>query len=60
MNRTRYLLAKKFGWCWSDFKTLAAHYVNAYTVAIQKDKESGGGIGDPRATYSAMEKAGML
>ena len=59
MMRTRYLLAKYFGWAWDEFKHTGAHYIRQYVTSIQKDKQNFG-MGNPRASLERMKARGLL
>ena len=59
MMRTRYLLAKQFGWDWEQYKNTQAHYIRQYTLSIQKDKQNFS-MGNPRASLERMKARGLL
>lgn len=59
MMRTRYLLAKQFGWTWEQIKHTQAHYIRQYTMSIQKDKKTFD-MGNPQASHERMKATGAL
>lgn len=52
-------MAKTFGWAWDDYKYTQAHYIRAYLMSIQRDKQTFN-MGNPRGSFEKMKSRGVL